>query len=287
MSGFPPRILSLLLLTALVGAGYPPSSGARVLASSEAAMVRVEIATLGVALHGAPVVLLREPGARKVVPIFIDPAQARSIAMAMRGASPPRPITHDLFTDTVDALGVRLTRVFVDDVVEGVFLGMLELQVAGREQPIRVDSRPSDALALAVRTGARIYAAPKVLKKAADIDYETPEDQVVTAVGITVGPATERLRAALDLPDIPGVLVTQVFGPARRQGMAPGALLLQVNGEAATTPMQFLELIRRTAKGENATIRYWQEGEEHRIAIATDVPDREAQTPNPPEGQPL
>ncbi|GGX89807.1 hypothetical protein GCM10007160_16500 [Litchfieldella qijiaojingensis] len=236
-------------------------------------MVEVEVATVAVAGPIAtPVVLLREPGAREVIPIFIGPIEAGAILRGLRGEIPRRPMTHELLGDVLDGIDVRLERIYVDAIVDNTFLGMLELRQKGQDTPIRIDSRPSDAIALALKAGATIHVAPQVLEAARLIEYEGLDDQVVSALGITVTPVTDDLRDALQLPDEAGVLVSDVSGPADEAGMEPGALLLKVNGQTPQTPMNFLELVRKTPRGEDARLRYWQDGEEHVLALSTDVP---------------
>ena len=270
-------VVALLLWT------WSLSVTARELAVDEDELVQVEIATVGVAMGGAPVVLLREPRAREVIPIFIGAAEAQAIIRALRGMDMPRPMTHDLFGNVFEGLDARLSRVFVDELRDNTFLGMLELEVEGRDEPVRVDSRPSDALALALRSGATIHVAPNVLEAAADIEYEGLDDEVVTALGITVSLLDEDVRQALDLPDERGVLVTGVRGEAEDKSMEPGALILEVNGEVPETPMQFLELVRDT-DGERAEIRYWQDGEAREASLSTDVPEPESPRVDPERG---
>ncbi|MDN3523538.1 bifunctional nuclease domain-containing protein [Halomonas ramblicola] len=246
----------------------------RELAVEPEAMVEVEVATVGIAgLTRVPVVLLREPGAREVIPIFIGPVEAGAILRGLSGDRPRRPLTHELLGDVLDGVEVRLERIYIDALVDGTFLGMLELRVAGRDEPIHIDSRPSDAIALALTAGASIHVAPAVMEAAREIEYEGFHDQVVVALGISVTPVDDDLREALELPDEPGVLVSDVRGKASDAGMMPGALLLEVNGEVPRTPLQFLERVRDTPKGEDAQLRYWQEGEEHELELSTDVPD--------------
>lgn len=265
----------LLAATAVVVGGWLAATEARELAVELDELVEVEIATIGLAEGtGSPVVLLREPAAREVIPIAIGTAEARAIMSALQDVQYPRPMTHDLLGDVLGAVDARLERVFVDDLVDNVFLGMLELRIAGRDERVRVDSRPSDAIALALRTGATIHVAPKVLEAARSIDYQGLEDdQVVNAVGITVMMPNDDLRDALQLPDRPGVLVSGAAGPAADAGMGPGALIVEVNGDTPESPMEFLELVRATPAGEDARITYWQEGRTHRIEVSTDVPE--------------
>lgn len=113
--------------------------------------VRVDLST------NNPVVLLQEVGgARRTLPIFIGAPEATAIAFALQGVSTSRPMTHDLFKDALVALGVRLERVLVTELREGTFFA--ELHLAGRGGTVVVSARPSDAIALAARTGAAIFA---------------------------------------------------------------------------------------------------------------------------------
>ncbi len=268
-------LLSLLCGVALLAASMSTAS-ARELAAEIDEMVEVEIATVGVAgFGGPPVVLLREPGAREVIPIFIGINEAGAILRGLAGERSPRPMTHDLLSNVLGEMEATLERVYVDAIVDHTFLGLLELSLPGRDERIRIDSRPSDAIALAIHAGASIHVAPQVLEAARDIEYEGLDDQVVVALGITVAPVTADLREALGLPDQAGVLVSDVRGPAADAGLEPGALLLEVNGEVPETPLRYLELVRDTAVDEDARLRYWQQGEEHEIEVTTDVPPRE------------
>jgi len=233
-------------------------------------LIAVELAGVGLsASAGAPLVLLRHLETGDVVPIIIGLDQARAILMAMHGVEPPRPMTHDLASNMISALGASLQRVLVDELDGNTFLGMLELRIQGQEEPIRVDSRPSDALALAVRTGASIYVAPSVLVAGEDLDYEgLPNRQVVTALGITVVEAGQDERQALSLPDQPGVLVRRLVGAAARSDLEPGSLILKVNQSVVKTPMEFLEAVRNTEASSTVRIRYWQGDSEHELELA-------------------
>jgi bifunctional DNase/RNase len=136
---------------------------------------------LGVRLEipaNAPVVLLREQTGQRVLPIYIGPEEAKAIALALEGVVPPRPLTHDLLRDTLAALGADVTRVSVTELRDRTFYAELELRLNG--QTVRVSSRPSDAIALAVRVDAPIYASEQVLDEAASPPEEPegdPEEQ--------------------------------------------------------------------------------------------------------------
>ncbi|WP_018862085.1 MULTISPECIES: bifunctional nuclease domain-containing protein [unclassified Thioalkalivibrio] len=237
----------------------------------------VELATVGMdAQTGAPIALLRDPDSREVVPIVIGPDQAQSILLAMHDVQLSRPQTHDLMINLLDELDATLERVIVDGLVDGTYLGWLELRVEGEDEPRYIDTRPSDGLALAVRTGATIAVSPDVLEADVPFEYSPPgDDEVVTALGITVIAVRDDLREALELPDEPGVLVSRAEGAAAAAGLAQGALILEVNGQTPETPIEFLDAVSETPDGEEAEIRFWLDGEEQTITLPTDVPQIE------------
>lgn len=278
------RATALFPVALVVLALFAPLAQARELAAEPDEFIEVEIATVGVSPFGSPVVLLREPAAREMIPIFIGTAEARSILRALRGLEPRRPMTHDLLGDVYSAFDARLVRIYVDDLRDNIFFGMLEFEVEGHERPLRIDSRPSDALALALRAGATIHVSPKVREAARRIEFEGLENEVVSAIGLTVSPVSAELREALELPDRDGVLVTDSRGPAADAGVAPGALILTVNDETANTPWRFLQLVRETPADQDVRIVYWQEGEEREITLPTEVPDPEPRDTGKDEG---
>lgn len=247
---------------------------AREPAVPESDLIPVELASVAVVpLTGAPVALLHEPESGAIVPIFIGAAEARAILLALHKVAVPRPMTHDLMTDLVGVMGAELNKVVVDELRDGTYYGFLELHVSGSENPVLIDTRPSDGMALAARTGSPILVAPAVLEAGAALSYEGlgDEEQVATAMGITVVKITDELRQALDLPDKPGVLVSGVdkLTPARE--IETGAVILEVNGEAPEDPMAFLALVGKTPAGQKARLRYWQNGKEKNTRLPTNV----------------
>ena len=146
-------------------------------------MVEVELIGLRVEMPtNTPVVLLKEkdePG--RVLPIFIGGPEATAIAFALERVETARPMTHDLFVDALKVLGAQLTRVEITEVVDRVFYAELVLVSLGGET--RVSSRPSDAIALALRVGAALFAAEAVMAQAgqqpmADETQGDPEELV-------------------------------------------------------------------------------------------------------------
>lgn len=118
------------------------------------------------------VVILKEKDAERYLPIWIGPAEADAIAIKLQGISPPRPLTHDLLSSIITTLGASVNSVIVCDLRNDTFYAKIIIDVDGEQ--LEVDSRPSDALALAIRMQAPIFAEESVLEKAGIlIDQET------------------------------------------------------------------------------------------------------------------
>ena len=118
------------------------------------------------------VVILKEKLADRYLPIWIGPAEANAIAIKLRGDNLPRPLTHDLLRLIINALGASVDSIVVCDLKNDTFFAKVILNVDGEQ--VEIDSRPSDALALAVRSDVTIYAEESVLDKASILlDKET------------------------------------------------------------------------------------------------------------------
>lgn len=126
-----------------------------------------------------PIVLLKTMNGNKFLPIWIGHAEAAAILMKLQGAESPRPMTHDLLNDVVGELNAQITRITVTELKENTFYALITLRVSQSE--IEVDSRPSDALALAVRTNAPIFAADKVIEESG-IEFEGESEDTEAVV---------------------------------------------------------------------------------------------------------
>ena len=126
-------------------------------------MVEVRLSAVRVDLQSnTPVVLLQETeGAQRSLPIFIGPPEATAIALALQGITPPRPMTHDLMRDLLEALDAHVTRVVVTEVREQTFFAEIHLQVGTRT--LEISSRPSDAIALATRTSSPLFVSDELM----------------------------------------------------------------------------------------------------------------------------
>jgi uncharacterized protein len=119
-----------------------------------------------------PIVLLKTKDGNKYLPIWIGQPEAAAILMKLQGASTPRPLTHDLLTEILGQLEAQVTRIVVTELRENTFYAQITVQLDGQE--IEVDSRPSDAIAIAIRADAPIYAADQVIEESA-IEFEGEE----------------------------------------------------------------------------------------------------------------
>jgi bifunctional DNase/RNase len=140
-------------------------------------MIEMELVGVRVELpSNAPIVLLRETeGGRRLLPIFIGGPEATAIAYALEHVETPRPMTHDLMKNLLDELGVQVERIVVTELRESTFFAEIHLVSNGRQHA--VSSRPSDAIALAVRTGTHIYAEEAVLDEAGYTGGEEEQEQ--------------------------------------------------------------------------------------------------------------
>jgi len=129
--------------------------------------VLVEMAIKGLMIDpgtNMPIVILRELDNQRALPIWVGPAEANAIALQTENVAPPRPMTHDLLRNLLTELGAQLVRVVIADLKESTFFAYLELRHRG--EPLFIDARPSDALALSVRMRAPVFVDARVLESA-------------------------------------------------------------------------------------------------------------------------
>jgi bifunctional DNase/RNase len=123
-----------------------------------------------------PIVLLKTVDGNKFLPIWIGHPEAAAILMKLQGAATPRPMTHDLLSDVLDQMEAKCEKVSVTELRDNTFFASITISMNGSE--LEIDSRPSDALALAVRTSAPIFAADEVIEESAiEFEGEEVEDQ--------------------------------------------------------------------------------------------------------------
>jgi bifunctional DNase/RNase len=133
--------------------------------------VRIELPT------NQPIVLLREAEGERYLPIWIGQPEAAAIALALQGVVTPRPMTHDLLKNILEEMAVTVNDIVITELREGTFYAMINLQRNG--SAYEVSSRPSDALALAVRLGCKIFANEDVLAEASILIPSEEADEEV------------------------------------------------------------------------------------------------------------
>ncbi|WP_207259553.1 bifunctional nuclease family protein [Desulfovibrio sp. Huiquan2017] len=142
-------------------------------------MVKVEIFGLAVDEAGkSPIIVLKDEEETRVLPIWIGAMEAMSISMAINKVPFPRPMTHDLLLNAIRVLGGAVARVEITDIEDGTFFA--EIVVDTGNETLRIDSRPSDAIALAVRAECPILAGETVLDEAGGAFPEHPEAVIKT-----------------------------------------------------------------------------------------------------------
>ncbi len=142
-------------------------------------MEKVQVDILGLSTSpssaGAYALILKETNGKRKLPIIIGAFEAQSIALELEGMKPPRPLTHDLMRNIIDTFAVSLNEVCINELRDGTFYAKLTIE--GLSETQEVDSRPSDAIALAVRYGAPIYVGEEVLNEAGVVSEEEEETE--------------------------------------------------------------------------------------------------------------
>lgn len=140
-------------------------------------MIQMEIGGLGFDPRNlSPLVLLKDPDELNFLPIWIGIFEAAAIAMELQGIRPPRPMTHDLLKTFLEQFNCKVERVVITDVREGTFYAVVEM-VDKENAKMSIDSRPSDAIALAVRVGAPIFVAEQVMMQAKLVNAEKDQEE--------------------------------------------------------------------------------------------------------------
>ena len=124
----------------------------------------------------SPIILLKDAEERNFLPIWIGMFEAAAIAMELQEFKPPRPMTHDLITKTISSLDGTVQRIIISEIVENTFYAVIEIETK-QKQLIKVDARPSDAIAISVRVNAPIFVSETVMSKAKMVNSEKDEEE--------------------------------------------------------------------------------------------------------------
>jgi bifunctional DNase/RNase len=202
-------------------------------AAQEASPVEIKIKTLMLDPNSqAPIVVLETVNDKRILPIWIDIPEARAIALELEHVATPRPLTHDLIRNILQGLGATLQRVIITDLRNNTYFAVLFLAFKG--QDLQIDARPSDAIAVALRMKAPIYASTRVLEKSKALpSAPTPTNALQRRMGIQAQDLTLEVAALLDLSFHQGVLVVDVAkgSAAMDAGIQRGDIITKANDQ--------------------------------------------------------
>ena len=251
------------------------------LAAEEGALLR-EVQVRGVVVDSRnqqPVVLLEDKKGGMVLPIWVGPAEAQAIVMELNKATPPRPMSHDLMRNLVAGLRGEVVRVVITELKSGTFFASIDLK--GPERSFTLASRPSDAIALALRVKAPIFAKREVMGSALPVGDE-PRATHRNRLGVVLQAMTPGLAKFFGAGKAEGLLVSQVDegAPAARAGLRRGDVILQAGGQAVSTPEAFEEIFLKSGSALALAVRRGGgEGEAQQVRV--EFPPDSGSAPKP------
>ena len=141
-------------------------------------MIEMELSGLGFDPRNmSPIVLLKDKDERNFLPIWIGMFEAAAIAMQLQDFQPPRPMTHDLIVSIFEQLHGSVERIVISDIKEDTFYSVIEVRVKDQKETLKIDCRPSDAIAVAVRVNVPIFVAENVMMKAKMVNQEKDKEE--------------------------------------------------------------------------------------------------------------
>lgn len=230
--------------------------------AEEDGAVEMTVKTLVVdPLTQSPVVLLETAADKRTLPIWIGIDEATSIAIELKKVSIPRPNTHDLVRNILRGLGAVVERITISDVRNDVYYATIALVLKG--QGHRIDSRPSDAIAVALRTKAPIFATAKVLAMAKSISPSAKAaSEARTTLGIHVQDLTPELAGLFGIKPEAGILVADVEpgGLASQAGMQRGDVITKANDKNLQRAAELENFLKTVKKGAALKIEVIRKG---------------------------
>lgn len=218
-------------------------------AAQNSPLVETKIKTLLIdPASQSPVVVLETVTDKRLLPIWINVVEARAIATELEHVTLPRPLTHDLIRNILRELGAALHHVVITDLRNDTFFAQLSLRSKGQE--LQIDSRPSDAIAIALRMKAPIFATPEVLAKSAALPIQPGHaEQTQKKLGIQAQDLTPELASLLESNQQSGVLVTDVAlgSSAMKAGLQRGDIITKAK-EQTVSSINDLESLIQSAK---------------------------------------
>lgn len=214
---------------------------------SEPAEIEVKIRSVGFdPTAQSPVVVLEDPDRQRALPIWIGANEAQAIAMQIEGIKPPRPLTHDLIKTILDESGVELRKVVITDLQDSTYRARIHL--GADRGDLKIDSRPSDAIAIAVRFAKPIFVASELFGDGRSVSLSAGSDVgSSTAVGgVSVQALTDDLAEHFGLRPGQGVLVSAATAAS---GLRSGDIVMEIDGAAITGVADFASRVRAATPG--------------------------------------
>jgi len=211
---------------------------------------------------GSPVLFLVDSSSGQGVPVWIGMNEAHNISMELQGLSSPRPLTHDLLKRVIELLEARVERVVISDMQENTYYAILFLRSETRHW--EVDSRPSDAIALALKCRAPIYVSRKLKEKGVFVDLRS--SPFVVRVEQQLGFSAQDLSPALEdyfgLQGKKGVILTEVLpdSPAERAGLRKGDVLFRVEGDTVASLADLRGVLEEKKSEESIRVQVYRSG---------------------------
>jgi bifunctional DNase/RNase len=239
------------------------------LAAQDTAVVETRVKTLLVDPNSqSPVVVLETISDKRPLPIWIDVPEARAIAFELEQVKLPRPLTHDLIRSILQGLGATLQRVTITDLRNNTYFALLSVSSKGQE--LQIDSRPSDAIAIALRMKAPIFAANQVLAKAKPLPAQSGRaEQTHKKLGIQAQDLTLEVAKLLESQQQKGVLVTEVTlgSTAMKAGIQRGDIITKANEQSIQSVNELESLIQAAKAPTQIKLEVIKKGKPTTIVI--------------------
>lgn len=223
--------------------------------------VNMHVASIGRdSRTNGPVVVLESDDGAEILHIWIGDGEAQAISMAMRGVEPPRPMTHDLMRDIVEHLGARVVEVEVSALRGDTFIATIQFEARGKR--IRVDARPSDAIALSLRADSPIRVRHELLEQLDRGAGRGRSARAQESWGIAVQNVDDALATALDLEAPAGVLINEVRagGIGDAIGLRRGDVINRVNAEMILSVQDFARSAATALRDDRVDIILQRDG---------------------------
>jgi len=218
-----------------------------------------------------PIVLLESVADKRLLPIWIDVPEAKSIALELEKVETPRPLTHDLIRNILQGLGATLHRVTITDLRNNTYFAALTLRFKGQE--FQIDARPSDGIAVALRMKAPIYASAQVMAKSQQVPApDIRGEQLRRKLGIQGQDLTAELASLLDIQLQRGVVVADVVlgSLAMRAGIQRGDIITKANEKTIQAVADLESLLQATKGSQQIRLELIKKGKP--AAVVIDLP---------------